>query len=451
MSQLVNSQLSPVNLFLDSRQANFLSEEGSQATFDLAGNDLELMHSEARTAAVSLYQFHAANTIYNIDNTCNSLEIYTQYTDAGGNLQSGTSTVITIPVGYYNIKNLLSILNQEIFLTYPTTQPTDTNVSYYPGFGDPYTPNFETPAIAIDNQITGSCAGSYLNNSVTFKTVDSTFSKTNKVKFFSPPLDKLNATGAAPSNSKHFYGGFYIITNTYSGLMEKLGFPNVKSSILPVKITNATSGTTKGFGIQLALTSYNSSSNTATYTVANPTANIYVDDSQIFDWTGGGSTQTGTNMTYRKVCALQAYSWVDLDTPRSIYVSIDSIITRNRCSSSKFPYGTIFARIPTASISGSATGFGQIILYEPHVAHEIYVPGLNLDQLTIRLYDENGNSINWNGGHWAMTLSITHNIDVGSAGFEDASLGRTFRPYLKGTDHDALHTKTEFTHKRMRK
>ena len=50
-----------------------------------------------------------------------------------------------------------------------------------------------------------------------------------------------------------------------------------------------------------------------------------------------------------------------------------------------------------------------------------------------------------------MTLSVLHYIDVGSAGIEDSTLGRTFRPYLHGTDHDALQTQHEIHHKKMRR
>lgn len=442
MSQFVNSQLSPVNLFLDSQQANFLSEDGSTATFDLAGNDLELAHSEARTAAVSLTQFHAANTIYNIDSSCNVLELYTQFTNKENVLQENKSVLVTIPIGYYNLTNLLSVLNQYIFFafdpTYATdTRPDDSIMQYFPGFGDPYSANEQTPAIAIDTHVTGQQIGNIVSSTVV---TDSTFYKTYKIKFMTPPLDKLLHGN---NQSSHHYYGFYVITSNHSGLAAKLGFPASQSYTLPIKASNVVNP--KGFGI--SLTKSISSTNMVSYSVQNPNSNVFNDTQQLFHW----APSTGTPPQYRTVGSLLAYSWLDLDSPRSIYVTIDSIITRNRSSNPKLPFGTIFARIPTGSIAGTATGFGQIILYEPTVSHEVFVPGLNLDQITIRLFDEYGKSIHWNGGHWSMTLSVLHNIDVGSAGIEDSTLGRTFRPYLHGTDHDALQTQHEFHHKKMRR
>jgi len=441
MSQFVNSQLSPVNLFLDSQQANFLSEDGSTATFDLAGNDLELAHSEARTAAVSLTQFHAANTIYNIDSTCNTLELYTQYTNRQDVLQEGKSVIVTIPIGYYNLTNLLSVLNQYIFLAFDPklTKPEDGSLYYFPGFGDPYSENEQTPAIGIDTQETYQQIG---NTQVSKLITDSTFYKTYKIKFFTPPLNKLQQSSI--SQSTHLYSGFYIITSNHPGLAAKLGFPESKASFLTsLKLSNVSNP--KGFGISL---SRRIDSNLEYhYTVQNTNSNVLFDKTQFGNW----SPSSGTPPQYREVGALLAYTWLDLDSPRSIYVTIDSIITRNRSSNPKLPFGAIFARIPTGSTTGTATGFGQIILYEPYISHDVLVPGLNLDQITIRLFDEYGVPIQWNGGHWSMTLSVKHNIDVGSAGIEDSTLGRTYRPYLHGTDHDALQTQHEFHHKKSRR
>ena len=46
MSQLVKSQLSPVQMIMDSSQAAFRSAEGSTALFEFAGGDTEMIHSE---------------------------------------------------------------------------------------------------------------------------------------------------------------------------------------------------------------------------------------------------------------------------------------------------------------------------------------------------------------------------------------------------------------------
>ena len=117
----------------------------------------------------------------------------------------------------------------------------------------------------------------------------------------------------------------------------------------------------------------------------------------------------------------------------------------------KFPFGTVFSRIPTTTSGSNGNDFGSYILYEPNYSHEILIPNLTLDNLTIRLYDENSNPIQWNGGHWCVLLTITHHIDVGSAGIEDITLGRTHRPYLQSSTHDALQTKHEFHNQKRRR
>lgn len=414
----------------------------------MAGNDLELAHSEARTAAVSLSQFHAANTIYNIDSTCNILELYVQFSNQDGVLQEGKSVIVTIPIGYYNLTNLLSVLNSYIYLAFdpnynstgvstlrPTTAGGD---SYFPGFGDPYTDNNQTPAIAIDNHETSQLKGFAKNGASNFTShiIDSTFYKTYKIKLFTPPLASLTHV---TKTWNRCYDGYYIITSNYPGLAKKLGFPNSRASFLPsLKISNVPEP--RGFGITLSRSSGGSN---IYYSIAYTSPNILSDKTQfVSNYLKGSFRETG---------ALLGYTWIDLDSPRSIYVTIDSIITRNRSSNPKLPFGSIFARIPTGSTTGAATGFGEIILYEPYISHEVYVPGLNLDQITIRLFDEYGLPIQWNGGHWSMTLSVKHSIDVGSAGIEDSTLGRTYRPYLHGTDHDALQTQHEFHHKKSRR
>lgn len=415
-----------------------------------------MQHSEARTASVSLYQFHAANTIYNITESCNTLEIYTKFVDISGVETQTATTTVTIPIGYYNITNLISVLNQKIHQAqYNSTNGSNVRAfvsGYYPGlWGDQISTNIGNvasgsifiPAVCLDNYVTQFSTVDGAGNEVA--NMDYTFNRTNKVKFCTPRLDDLKVENVNKSTYLRFYGGVYLIASNYSGLLEKLGFPFSSSYALPL-VSGA-----RGFGINFTMktapaTNGNASQCNVSYEIQNTSQNVFADNNQFTNVT----LDKGPTYSYFTVGSLLANSWTELDYPRSIYVSIDSIITRNRCSNSKFPFGSIFARIPTANTVGTATGFGQIICYEPYESHEIFVPGLNMDQITIRLYDETGNPINWNGGHWSMTLTVRHNIDVGSAGMEDSSLGRTYRPYLQGTDHDQLQTKKEFHHKRIR-
>ena len=231
------------------------------------------------------------------------------------------------------------------------------------------------------------------------------------------------------------YRGFYILTDTYPGLATLMGFTATKAPILPT-YTTSTGFPQHGYGITL---------NAAVTTISGGYITKYTLDTGYSSTTSCAfDTTSFATVSPYGVFTCQTRDYPNMDYPRNIYISIDQLITRNRCSNNKFTYGSVFSKIPTNQ------SFGNTILYEPYSLREIYIPGLQLDALTIRLYDDDGNPIQWNGGHWTVILNITYNIDVGSAGIEDASMGRTYRPYLKRTNHDPLETSREFAHKRLR-
>jgi hypothetical protein len=66
------------------------------------------------------------------------------------------------------------------------------------------------------------------------------------------------------------------------------------------------------------------------------------------------------------------------------------------------------------------------------------------------LYDEFGVAAQLNNGFWSVVISVEWAVDVGSAGLEDVTLGRTFRPVLQATKHDPLETQNEYRNKRRR-
>ena len=140
---------------------------------------------------------------------------------------------------------------------------------------------------------------------------------------------------------------------------------------------------------------------------------------------------------------ITAGKFLDLSYPRSIYIAIDGLNTNNRCSLPGNSYGTILEKIPFANAA-----FGDNIYYEPYMDFPQLLPNFHINTIKIRTFDENGQPIDWNDGYWSITLGITWSIDVGSAGQEDTTAGRHFRPLLHATEHDPLRTQQE--HKRRR-
>ena len=412
---------------MDSSQVLTKSADGSTANFNFMGGDADLAHFESHTATVSLAQFHAVHTIYNVNDNSNKIEIYNQYLSSlGGSLLNGNSTVIQIPNGNYNLTTLMQILNQKMFDIFGVSNAN----GYYQGFGD-NTQNFCIPAfyadfVTTENYIptisatTGSAFYPGNENNVVENAI------TGKIKFCTPSLAKMTPYSQ--------YRGFYIITDTYQGLPNLLGFTASKAYNLPTYKTLLSNSKQKGYGITV---SYNLS--TTTY-ILDPTysASSHFTDTTSFVTGVSGSIVSATVFT----CL--APDFPSLDYPRNIYISIDQITTRNGCSNPKYSFGSILAKVPTNQT------FGNTILYEPFGLKEIMVPGLSLDAFTVRLFDDYGDAIQWNSGNWTMILNVTYNIDVGAAGLEDASMGRTYRPYLQGTQHDPLTTSKEFALKRNR-
>ena len=74
-------------------------------------------HLESKTAIISLFEFCCAHRFYNVDNTCNTLEFFVQYTNSSGTLLPGQSILITIPNGFYTKTSLLARINLTIAQT----------------------------------------------------------------------------------------------------------------------------------------------------------------------------------------------------------------------------------------------------------------------------------------------------------------------------------------------
>ena len=404
MTEFVNSQLTPLLLILDSSQAEYRSEDGSAATFDLTGADTEMSHVEARTAIVSLHEFRCVHNFFNIDNTCNILEVFVQYTDIHGGLQLGNTTLIQIPFGNYTASELVSTINDCFIRDSPPIQVGENTV--YTSFGtslhDGFVEDFR------------------------FTLSGEKIEQTGKFKFVTPPLTDLVV--ALSDDYKYYYQGFYILTDSYPNLPKLLGLPPNKSYPLP------TASPRNGYGITLL---QRPGAHTMTYTILQKDILFFTQPITIVK-------EDTVNFAPYTVGTLLCLSLPALDYPRDIYVCAESVRSRNVCSNKLIPSNNILAKVPFDCF------FGDAFSYEPANPPECYVPSLKLDTMTVRLYDEDGNALLWNGGHWTVVLSIRYSVDSGSAGFENSSLGRTYRPYLTQDYHDPLTTEKEH-HKKLKR
>ena len=306
-------------MILNSDYATSLRDSGSTATFDLETGGLDIDGNNS-ICVVTARSFTAINTIYNINDSCNTFQIGWYDSVTGFKI-----TTITITNGAYDIYTITTAMKTSLQAAYDA----GGNIALF-------TPTY--------TELTGK-----VSFTATFSSVATTLV------------------------------GFYIITNSYSALVEKLGFDLTKIALL------VTSGSYYGFSSLIT------------------------------------SSLTGTNLP-------------NLYYPRMLYICIDQIRTPNRVSLPNNEYGIVLTEFVVTS------SFGDLIHKEPNNDFEYHIPNLKTDTFTVRIIDEFGKPLDWNGGSWILVLGLqygTHSIN------EDPTLGRTFRPMLHKTVHDPLQTSHE--------
>ena len=101
---------------------------------------------------------------------------------------------------------------------------------------------------------------------------------------------------------------------------------------------------------------------------------------------------------------------IDLSYPRYLYISIEGINTNNRANLPNSSFKNMFSKIPVNC------SFGELINYEPTQMSKQNVPNLHVQSLTVRIFDEYDDAVEFNNGFWSLSLSIQWAIDVGSTG-----------------------------------
>ena len=316
-------------MILNSSYATSLRDDGSTATFDLETGGVDL-DGNLTLCVVTPISFTALNTIYNITDSSNTIQVAWYDTSSGYYI-----TTVSIDNGAYDTYSLVDALTASFAVQYAAS----SNIALY---------------TASFSEITG----------------------------------KITITPTFDSQPSTLYG-MYVITNTYTGMLKKLGFDlDLASSLLG-----------KYYGFQdLITTSHTSLS----------------------------ITPTGLP---------------DLYYPKMIYVCVDQIRTPNRASLPTNEYGIVLTEFPVTA------SFGSLILSEPYNNFQYHVPNLKTNTLTVRVIDQDGDPIDWNGGTWILVLGLEYGTQSMN---EDPTMGRTFRPILHRTTHDALTTSHERALKRNR-
>ena len=314
---------------MNSAYATSLRDNGSTATFDLETGGVDL-DGNSVVCVVTARSFSAINTIYNINDSCNTLQVGWYDTILGI-----TTTTITVTNGAYDIYTLVTAM-QTLF---DAQYAAGGNIAQY---------------TVTYNELTGKVS------------INATF-------------DTISATLV----------GFYIITNTYTGLLVKLGFNLTTKSVL--------------IGSYYGYKSLVTASNTTPSITAGNLPNLYY--------------------------------------PKMMYVCVDQIRTPNRVSLDSNQYGIVLSEFINDS------SFGSLMFSESYNMSEHHIPNLKNNSITVRIMDDDGSPIDWNGGTWTLVLGLQYGTQSHN---EDPTLGRTFRPFLSKTVHDPLLTSHERILKRNR-
>jgi len=387
---------------LDSRATSDTRDNGSTVTFNIP-NGVNAQ-TETQTAVLQLLEFQGSHSIYNIDSTNNTLEIFVQLYDSTGLALSttNTSTVITVSPGNYGASDLVTALNTAINAACKPVKRTSpgslyTAYYYYSAFGN----------------------NSYCSSSSTSNQPVSLNANTGKISFNFPVVlselaDKATTTSAYSNTAfnEKIYSGFYLLSNNYPGLLLTLGFRRDDFELLP------TASVKYGVGVQFIPTvAFANLASTVTYKINSNFPNLNA-DAKYYSINSSGTLTTP--------------DIIDLSYPRYLYLSIEGINSTNQANLPDSSFKNMFAKLPVNC------NFGELINYEPTQNSPQTVPNLHVQSLTVRVLDEFGDAVEFNNGFWSLSLSIQWAMDVGSSGMEDISLGRTHRPIYFNGGHDPL-------------
>ena len=232
-------------VFINSNQSTILSTEKSNVSIPFQGNLAD--HDPTKQVQIALTSMLFTNTIYNITEENNQMNVLIYYAAGRGLAASMEQIPVVIPVGFYNItqlSNYLSepgVLGREIVQQLFKYNVIDSYVNIFTGFG----------AIPQDP-----------NDPIVTKAAPTNNSNT-KIVLQSPDLGHMLQFGtdliSVPSNAldhSYIYAGIYVecdlTSTTFAPLLKMLGFFNIHTAPPPDIVLSAQLGQVpvkKGYGM----------------------------------------------------------------------------------------------------------------------------------------------------------------------------------------------------------
>lgn len=252
MSSAVDPTDTNYGVFINSNQSTFLSTEKSKVSIPFNGNLVD--HDPTKTVQISMTSMLFTNTIYNITEVNNKMNVLIYYALGRGKGPSCEEIAVEIPVGFYNITQLSNYLSKKDVLGYEIVQQLflytgniESFVNLFVGFGAiPQDPN--------DPIITKAAPTNDSNTKVLLQTSDLSHMIQYGTDLFTQPINYEDL------EHSYVYQGVYIecdLQDTrYTPLLKMLGYFNIQNAPPPdielSKQQGATfvGGTRYGYGIE---------------------------------------------------------------------------------------------------------------------------------------------------------------------------------------------------------
>lgn len=232
-------------VFINSNQSTILSTEKSNVSIPFQGNLAD--HDPTKQVQIALTSMLFTNTIYNITEENNQMNVLIYYAAGRGMAASSEEIAVEIPVGFYNITQLSNYLSEPGVLGREIVQQLfkygviDSYVNIFTGFG----------AIPQDP-----------NDPIVTKAAPTNNSNT-KIVLQSPDLGHMLQFGTDLTEStvnaldhSYIYAGIYVecdlTSTTFAPLLKMLGFFNIHTAPPPDITLSAQLGQVpvkKGYGM----------------------------------------------------------------------------------------------------------------------------------------------------------------------------------------------------------
>lgn len=219
-------------VFINSNQSSILSTEKSNVSIPFQGNLAD--HDPTKQVQIALTSMLFTNTIYNITEENNQMNVLIYYAAGRGMAASSEEIAVEIPVGFYNITQLSNYLSEPGVLGREIVQQLfkygviDSYVNIFTGFGAiPQDPN--------DPIVTKAAPTNNSNTKIVLQSPDLGHMLQFGTDLISIPVNALDHS--------YIYAGIYVecdlTSTTFAPLLKMLGFFNIYTAPPPDIVLSA--------------------------------------------------------------------------------------------------------------------------------------------------------------------------------------------------------------------